>query len=157
RRARAAGASADPSSVGARAVAPRTFNYRPARYRWSGAIRFAHRPVRSGAVSVWGALLIAAAMVAFVDWWAVATGRRRVEHVAKPLTMALLVGVAATAGDPGGDVRTWLVVGAALGLIGDIALMGDGEVEFMIGLGAFALGHLAYAVAAVLVGFDPAW
>jgi uncharacterized membrane protein YhhN len=71
--------------------------------------------------------------------------------------MALLVGVAATAGDPGGDVRAWLVVGAALGLVGDIALMGDGEIQFMVGLGAFALGHLAYAVAAVLIGFEPAW
>jgi uncharacterized membrane protein YhhN len=101
--------------------------------------------------------LVAAGAVALVDWWAVATGRRRVEHVAKPLTMALLVGVAATAGDPGGDVRVWLVAGAVLGLVGDIALMGDGEAEFMIGLGAFAFGHLAYAVAALLVGFDPAW
>jgi len=102
-------------------------------------------------------LLIAAAVIAIVDWWAVATGRRRVEHVAKPLTMALLVGVAATAGDPGNDVRVWLVAGAALGLVGDIALMGDGEVAFMIGLGAFSLGHLAYAVSALYVGFDPAW
>jgi uncharacterized membrane protein YhhN len=109
------------------------------------------------AVSAWVVLLIAAAAVALVDWWAVASGRRRVEYVVKPLTMALLVGVAATAGDPSGDVRAWLVAGAALGLVGDIALMGDGEIEFMVGLGAFALGHLAYAVAAVLIGFDPAW
>src|SRR4029079_14491111 len=87
----------------------------------------------------------------------VATGRRRVEHVAKPLTMALLVGVAATAGDPGSDVRVWLVVGAARGLVGDIALMGDGEVACMIGRGAFSLGHLAYAVSALYVVFDPAW
>ena len=27
----------------------------------------------------------------------------------------------------------------------------------MVGLGAFALGHLAYAVAALSVGFEPAW
>lgn len=108
-------------------------------------------------MSAWVVLLIAAAVAALADWWAVATGRRRVEHVAKPLTMALLVGVAATAGDPGGDVRAWLVVGAVLGLAGDIALMGDGEIQFMVGLGAFAFGHLGYAVAAVLIGFDPAW
>ena len=106
---------------------------------------------------VWVALVIAAAVIAIVDWWAVATGRRRVEHVAKPLTMALLVGVAATAGDPGSDVRVWLVVGAALGLVGDIALMGNSEVAFMIGLGAFSLGHLAYAISALYVGFEPAW
>ena len=102
-------------------------------------------------------LLIAAAVIAIVDWWAVGMGRRGVEHVAKPLTMALLVGVAATAGDPSSDVRVWLVVGAALGLVGDIALMGAGETAFMVGLGAFALGHIAYAVSALYVGFDPAW
>ena len=84
-------------------------------------------------------------------------GRRAVEIWAKPLTMALLVGVAATAGDPSGDVRVWLVVGAALGLVGDVALLGDSEPAFMVGLGAFALGHLAYAVAAVSIGFDIRW
>ncbi len=103
------------------------------------------------------AFLIAAGVAALVDWWAVARGRRTVELCAKPLTMALLVGVAATVGDPGGDVRAWLVVGAVLGLVGDIALLGDGDAAFIVGLGAFALGHLAYAIAALRVDFDPAW
>lgn len=103
------------------------------------------------------AFLIAAGVAALVDWWAVARGRRPVELWAKPLTMALLVGVAATAGDPGGDVRAWLVAGALFGLVGDIALLGDGDAAFMIGLGAFAVGHLAYAIAALLVDFDLAW
>lgn len=102
-------------------------------------------------------LLVCAACAALVDWWAVHAERRGVERLAKPLTMALLVGVAATAGDPAGDVRTWLVVGAVLGLVGDVALLSDGELAFMTGLGAFALGHLAYAVAALAIGFDPAW
>jgi uncharacterized membrane protein YhhN len=101
--------------------------------------------------------LIAAALAAVVDWWAVACDRRSVEVWAKPLTMALLVGVAATVGDPAGDVRAWLVVGAVLGLVGDVALLGDGEAEFMVGLGAFALGHLAYSIAALVIGFDPIW
>jgi uncharacterized membrane protein YhhN len=108
-------------------------------------------------VPVAAAFLIAAAVAALVDWWAVARERRAVEMWAKPLTMALLVGVAATAGDPEADVRAWLVAGALLGLVGDVALLGDGEAAFMVGLGAFALGHLAYAIAAVLVGFDAAW
>jgi uncharacterized membrane protein YhhN len=103
------------------------------------------------------ALLIAVALAAGVDWWAVARGRRPVELWAKPLTMALLVGVAATVGDPAGDVRVWLVAGAVLGLVGDIALLGEGEAAFMAGLTAFAAGHLSYAVAAVRVGFDPEW
>lgn len=106
------------------------------------------------------ALLVAAAVVGLVDWWAVAGAGsvlgRRVEAVAKPLTMALLVGVAVTAGSPDDGVRVALVVGAALGLSGDVALLGDSEPRFMAGLGAFALGHLAYAAAAVQVGFS-AW
>ena len=102
-------------------------------------------------------LLVAAGAVALVDWWAVRTGQVRVERIAKPLTMALLVGVAATAGDPADDVRVWLVIGAVLGLVGDVALLSDGELAFMTGLAAFALGHLAYAVAALSIGFDAAW
>jgi uncharacterized membrane protein YhhN len=108
-------------------------------------------------VPVAATFLIAAGVAALVDWWAVARGRRPLELWAKPLTMAMLVGVAATAGDPGGDVRAWLVAGAVLGLVGDIALLGNGEAAFMVGLGAFAAGHLSYAIAALLVDFDPAW
>ena len=107
-------------------------------------------------VSVSVVLFLLAAGAAAVDWWSVGSGRQRVETVAKPLTMAALVGVAAVAGSAPGDVRSWLVLGAAFGLVGDVALLDDREAAFMIGLGAFAVGHLAYAVAALLTGFSPA-
>lgn len=103
------------------------------------------------------AFLVAAAVVALVDWWAVANGRLAVERIAKPLTMSLLVAVATTWGDAPGDVRTWLVVGAVLGVVGDVALLDAGERAFLVGLTAFALGHLAYAVAAVRLGVDAVW
>lgn len=102
-------------------------------------------------------LLVVASVVAIVDWWAVRTERRSVERAAKPLTMLLLVGVAATWGDVPGDVRTWLVVGAVFGVVGDVALLATGERAFLIGLSAFAVGHLAYAVAAIMLGVEPAW
>lgn len=98
-----------------------------------------------------------AAVAALIDWWAVAKGNRALELLAKPGTMALLVVVAAVAGDAPGDVRAWLVIGAVFGLIGDVALLGDGETAFMAGLAAFAIGHLAYVISAALVGFDPVW
>jgi len=98
-----------------------------------------------------------AAVAAVLDWWAVARDRFRVETIAKPVTMALLVAASATLGDAPGDVRAWLVVGAVFGLVGDVALLGRGEGAFMAGLGAFAIGHLAYAVAAVGLGFDATW
>ena len=102
-------------------------------------------------------LLTTAALVAVGDWWAVQTDRRGAERWAKPTTMLLLVAVAATWGEPAGDVRAWLVVGAVLGVVGDVALLGTGETAFMVGLSSFAAGHLAYAVAAVSAGFDPVW
>lgn len=102
-------------------------------------------------------LAVLAAVVAAVDWWAVADDRRSVEMVAKPATMIALLAVLAALDDVPGPVRTWLIVGAVLGLVGDVALLGDGETAFMAGLGSFALGHLAYVGAALTVGFDPAW
>lgn len=106
------------------------------------------------------ALLVAAAVAGLVDWWAVSGSgsalQRRVESLAKPVTMALLVAVAAAAGAPDGGVRAALVIGAILGLVGDVALLGNTEARFMAGLGAFALGHLAYAAAALQVGWS-AW
>lgn len=45
-----------------------------------------------------------------------------------------------------------LVLGLALGAVGDFALSRKGEAAFMAGLGSFALAHLAYA--AVFVGID---
>ena len=102
-------------------------------------------------------LLAAAVLIAVVDWWAVQTDQRRIERWAKPATMLLLVAVATTWGEPAGDVRAWLVVGAVLGVGGDVALLGTSETAFMLGLSAFAAGHLAYAVAAVSIGLEPAW
>ena len=96
--------------------------------------------------------LVAAGLAAAVNWCALATDRRHVELVAKPLATALLVVVAATAGAPGGDVRAALVVAAVGGLAGDIALLRDSERRFMAGLGSFAIGHVAYVVAALAVG-----
>ena len=110
-----------------------------------------------GVVTATIVLVSIAAGLAVVDWWAVAQSLRRLELFAKPATMAVLVAVAAVAGDAPGDVRTWLVVGAVFGLVGDVSLLGDGENAFMAGLGAFAIGHLAYVVSALQVGFDARW
>lgn len=38
----------------------------------------------------------------------------------------------------------FMTAGLALGVIGDLALLGDSKRAFLIGLGAFLLGHLAY-------------
>lgn len=102
-------------------------------------------------------LLIAAAVVAIVDWWAVLTARRSVERWAKPLTMVPLIAIAALGGDMDGVARGFLVAGAVLGTIGDIALLDDGERRFLMGLSAFAAGHLSYVVSALLIDVELPW
>ena len=98
------------------------------------------------------ALLVAFGIAVVTDWWAVATSRKAVEVVAKPLSTAILVALAATTGAADGWTRAFLVAAAVFGLAGDIALLDDSEPAFMAGLGAFAVGHLAYVGAALSVG-----
>lgn len=129
-----------------------TVNRRKAARHRSVRDRTTREPYREG-VPV--AALVAAAVVAAVDWWAVQRGRRPVEFVAKPLTMVLLVGVAVTWGELEGAPRLWLVVGACFGVIGDVALLREGERAFLAGLASFAVGHLAYVVSALMIGFEP--
>jgi uncharacterized membrane protein YhhN len=107
-------------------------------------------------VDSWWVLLIPTVAVGAVDWWAVLTARKQVERWAKPLTMAPLIAIAAVAGDVDPAARAFLVAGAVLGTVGDVALLEEGERRFLAGLGAFAAGHLAYVVGAVLIDVRPA-
>lgn len=104
--------------------------------------------------------------VAIVDWIAVGrqgtrpddTTPRTVERVAKPLTMVVLgLAAAAVAHDhPHGStlvlVATFIALAAALA--GDVLLIGPdrtiaGQPNFVLGLGAFLLAHVAYLAAFV--------
>ncbi len=91
-------------------------------------------------------LVLATLLVAVADWWAVAAGRKPVEYVFKPLTMAVLIGAALAMPDPVSSTsRTWFVVALALSLVGDVFLMlPESELKFIGGLGSFLLGHVAY-------------
>ena len=97
--------------------------------------------------------LVLAAVVAAVDWAAVARGRRAIELGAKPVALALLI-VAAGFADIG-HPKPWVVAALALGLLGDVALLFGGSDEdspepgpaFLAGLGMFLLGHVAWIVA----------
>ncbi|HUJ61371.1 MAG TPA: lysoplasmalogenase [Kofleriaceae bacterium] len=62
------------------------------------------------------------------------------------------VGALADRGDP---YSRWMLAGLALGAIGDAALLGRGGRAFVIGLGAFLCGHLAY-VAGIATLVPPA-
>ena len=106
-------------------------------------------------------------LVAVVDW--IAVGRQgagprpddptphKVERVAKPLTLALLIAAAAaiaTDHHPSALVLGAALTALALSLLGDVFLLGPdreiaGRPNFVLGLGAFLLAHLAYLVAFV--------
>ena len=96
-------------------------------------------------------LLVAAAVVALVDWLAVARNDRRTEYVAKPLTMVVLIGAALVLDPADGTARTWFVAALALSLLGDVFLMMPGD-RFVPGLGSFLLAHVAYIVGLVVLG-----
>lgn len=97
-------------------------------------------------------LVVAFVVIAVANWAAVASGRRSLVVVTKPLATVLLVALAATAGPIDGGARAALVVAALFGLAGDVALLFEGDTAFMAGLGSFAVGHGAFVVTAVLVG-----
>lgn len=84
---------------------------------------------------------------AAVDWWAVAREDVRLERVAKPATIAVLM--VATAVTWTGDFdRTFIatMVALVLSMAGDVFLMGERD-RFIQGLIAFFAAHVAYIVA----------
>jgi uncharacterized membrane protein YhhN len=90
-----------------------------------------------------GALLAAAACLAVLDWAAVARGRKPLEYVAKPATLAALVAVAVVVQPTSPTQRTWFVIALVLSLAGDVFLMLPSD-RFVPGLIAFLLAHVAY-------------
>lgn len=107
-----------------------------------------------------------AAVFAVVDWVAVARNMRRLEYAFKPAVMVALIAVGVLAEPTKGSVRGLAVIALVCGLIGDVALMLEhtptqtphtrpvGGRRFLVGLGAFLLGHVFYALAMWLHGFD---
>jgi uncharacterized membrane protein YhhN len=101
-------------------------------------------------VFIWPALLLA-----ILNWMAVAFDWRRVEYVAKPAVMVLLlvfIAVNVRAADPLESLRSgmiWFVFGLIFSLFGDVLLMLP-QNRFLAGLGAFLLAQIFYTI-----GFNP--
>ncbi len=92
-------------------------------------------------------------VIGVVDWWAVATRRSGVEALAKPLVMVPLIAAAAVTTTVPGDVRWLLAAGLLGGLVGDVMLLERFD-RFIVGLGAFLVGHLLFIVAFVRIGTE---
>jgi uncharacterized membrane protein YhhN len=95
------------------------------------------------------ALFAAAAVTAVADWIAVHQRLFRVEYLVKPATLAVLLAAACVADL--GPAHPWVITALACGLVGDVGLMRSVEnrtdAPFLVGLGAFLLGHIAYIAA----------
>src|SRR5438105_61964 len=89
--------------------------------------------------------LAAAAAAAVGDWVAVQRGRTTLEYVCKPLTIILLMGLAATVDADDTSVRGWFIAALALSMLGDVWLMLPRDL-FVPGLVSFLLAHLAFTV-----------
>jgi uncharacterized membrane protein YhhN len=74
---------------------------------------------------------------------AIATGgqaRHKLFYLFKPLTTVLICILAVMLLPEGAD-RNWLLAALAFCLLGDVALMRQGDVAFAVGLAAFLVGH----------------
>ncbi len=95
-------------------------------------------------------LICIAILIAFVDWWSVATGRASIEALAKPLVMVALILAASVSDQP--DTVRWLIIGGLVfGLVGDVLLLPRLD-NFIGGLAAFLVGHALYVAAFVAIG-----
>ncbi|HEX9035262.1 MAG TPA: lysoplasmalogenase [Streptosporangiaceae bacterium] len=80
---------------------------------------------------------VAFAGVAAADAVLAVAGLDRARWLTKPALMPLLM--------PGRDRATRVALG--FGWVGDVALLGEGEVAFQVGLAGFLAGHLAWIAA----------
>ena len=91
----------------------------------------------AGACALFTLLLLAAEAV----------GRERLKWIAKPAASVCFVLAAIAAGGPESGYGRLIMIGLIFCLIGDILLIPAAARTFILGVGAFAAGHLAYLAA----------
>jgi alkenylglycerophosphocholine hydrolase len=86
-------------------------------------------------------------------------GRHRAFYLLKPLTTLLVLLAVAAAPGEFAAFRTWVCLALLLSMLGDIALMFEGERAFLAGLGSFLGAHLLFVWAFLLEGraIPPPW
>jgi uncharacterized membrane protein YhhN len=89
-------------------------------------------------------LLWIALIVAFIDWIAIARKWRRVEYIAKPAVIIILL-IWLVINDGFSSWTIWFGIGLVFSLFGDIFLLLP-EKYFKAGLFSFLLTHIAYTI-----------
>ena len=95
-------------------------------------------------------LLSFVVLSAMLDWYAVYKGWKKLEYFLKPITMVFLFIFLLTSTGLQG-IALWFGIGILLSLAGDVFLMLPKE-QFIAGLVAFLLAHLAY-----IIGFNQSY
>ncbi len=72
--------------------------------------------------------------------------RRPARYLLKPVASGGFVAVAISSGAAGTAYGRWILTGLVLGAVGDVVLLRRDDRSFLVGLGSFLLGHLAYVV-----------
>ena len=88
--------------------------------------------------------LVAAAIAAAADWFAILRLDTRLERLAKPAVIVALIAVALTMEPRLAVARPWVVAALVASLAGDVLLLPGGR--FRAGLAAFLVAQLAYLV-----------
>lgn len=95
---------------------------------------------------------IATAIAAIANWYSRWKLNIRVELISKPLTTVGAIAIAALAGGPR-PATVVAIIALTLCLVGDVALLPAVD-QFVVGLAAFLLGHVAFIVMFVQRGLD---
>jgi uncharacterized membrane protein YhhN len=87
-------------------------------------------------------------------------GARRGVYACKPAASAAFLGVAAACVLSSGGLSAYaalVIVGLVLGAAGDVALMLPSRRAFLVGLGLFLIGHIAYVMACASLVSPATW
>ncbi len=84
-------------------------------------------------------------------------GSLPIKATSKPLASAGFIGLAVAAGGTGSYYGRAVLAALVLSWIGDVCLLSHKPRPFLLGLAAFLLAHIAYAVAFVIYSQEPAW
>jgi uncharacterized membrane protein YhhN len=97
-----------------------------------------------------------AAVAALANWWVRMRPSPVVELVTKPLVTIMMIVAAATINANPASAKPWVVAGLICCLVGDVALLPQVD-TFIVGLGAFLVGHVLFGVAAWRIGAQWPW
>jgi alkenylglycerophosphocholine hydrolase len=95
------------------------------------------------------------AITAMANWWSRVRPAGHLETISKPLTTVLMIWVACAANGPR-TATILAVIALIFCLIGDVALL-DIVDKFIVGLGAFLVGHLVFIAVFVTRHLSHPW